>query len=203
MGRQSRRDDILHAAEKVFADKGFDRATMRNVADEAEAGLPLVVYHFETKLNLYRSIFEEHQHWNEARRQALREVSLEKTHALEQVVSAFLLVGNHDPNDIRTREYLRLVLREASDPHAPERGIIRDLFDPMALEFISALETVLPDKPEGFHRWAYLFAVGAFTSTNVGQRERALSIGEPDSQHRLAYLHGFICAGLRHGMPSP
>lgn len=199
MSRQSKRDDILRAAEKVCADKGFDRATMRNVANEAEVGLPLVVYHFETKLKLYRSIFEEHQHWNEARRQALRAVDLTQADALEQVISAFLLVGNHDPDDVRTRDYLRLVLREASDPHAPERNIIRDLFDPMAREFISALERVLPDKPEGFHRWAYLFAVGAFTSTNVGERESALRAGEPDSQHRLAYLHSFICAGIKHG----
>lgn len=199
MSRPSKRDDILRAAEKVFADKGFDRATMRNVAEAAGVGLPLVVYHFETKLNLYRSIFEEHQHWNEARRQALRHVDLTAADALEQMISAFLLVGNHDPRDIRTRDYLHLVLREASDPHAPERRIIEELFDPMAREFISALEQVLPDKPSGFHRWAYLFAVGAFTSTNVGDRGKALGSDSSDSRRRLAYLHSFICAGVRHG----
>lgn len=199
MNKPSKRDDILRAAEKVFADKGFDRATMRNVADEAGVGLPLVVYHFDTKLNLYRSIFEEHQHWNEARRQALRRVDLTAADALEQAISAFLLVGNHDPRDIRTRDYLQLVLREASDSHAPERHIIEDLFDPMAREFISALERILPNKPAEFHRWAYLFAVGAFTSTNVGDRGKALGTDNSDSQHRLTYLHSFICAGLWHG----
>ncbi|WP_293697610.1 TetR/AcrR family transcriptional regulator [uncultured Agrococcus sp.] len=199
MSRPSRRDDVLRAAETVFADKGYDRATMRNIAQEAGVGLPLVVYHFETKLKLYRAIFEEYQHWNDARLDALRSVQLSAADALEQIVAAFLLVGTRRPLDDRTSNYLRLVLREASDPHAPERKIIEELFDPMAREFIRALEVVLPQKPEGFHRWAYLFAVGAFTSTNVGERERALADDAPDSGERLVFLQSFICAGIRHG----
>lgn len=199
MARPSRRNDVLRAAEIIFADKGYDRATMRNIADEAGVGLPLVVYHFETKLNLYRSIFLEFQHWNEARRRALAAINLDDVDALEQIVSAFLLVGEEGGEDLRTRNYLRLVLREASDPHAPERAIIQDLFDPMAREFISALGAILPNKPVGFHRWAYLFAVGAFTSTNVGERERALATEGEQVGGRLAHLHGFICAGIRHG----
>lgn len=199
MARPSKRDHVLEAAEQVFADKGYDRATMRNIADAAEVGLPLVTYHFETKLNLYRSIFERYQYWNEARREALREVDRASDDALEQIVDAFLLVGRHDQADTRTANYLRLVLREASDPHGPERNIIADLFDPMAREFIEALETVIPGKPAGFHRWAYLFAVGAYTSTNVGEREEALAGGASNSRDRLQYLHSFICAGIRHG----
>ncbi|MGO2111586.1 MAG: TetR/AcrR family transcriptional regulator [Pseudoclavibacter sp.] len=199
MARTSKRDDILRAAEQVFADQGFDRATMRNIADAAEVGLPLVTYHFETKLGLYRSIFDRYQYWNEARREALREVDFGAGDALEQIVDAFLLVGRHDHADTRTANYVRLVLREASDPHAPERGIISELFDPMAREFIAALETVIPGKPAGFHRWAYLFAVGAYTSTNVGEREAALADGDSNVRDRLTFLHGFICAGIRHG----
>lgn len=199
MTRSSKRDVVLQAAEQVFADKGYDRATMRNIADAADVGLPLVTYHFETKLNLYRSIFDKYQYWNEARREALRVVNLASDDALEQIVDAFLLVGRHDLADTRTANYLRLVLREASDPHGPERLIIQKLFDPMAREFISALETVIPGKPEGFHRWAYLFAVGAYTSTNVGEREEALADGASNTRDRLKFLHAFICAGIRHG----
>lgn len=199
MARPSKREHVLEAAERVFADQGYDRATMRNIADEAGVGLPLVTYHFETKLNLYRSIFEKYQYWNEARRKALREVNRASDDALEQIVDAFLLVGRHDQADTRTANYLTLVLREAGDPHGPERGIIQDLFDPMAREFIDALEEVIPGKPEGFHRWAYLFAVGAYMSTNVGAREEVLADGNSNTRDRLTFLHGFICAGIRHG----
>lgn len=199
MDRPSKRSHILQAAEQLFADKGYDRATMRNIADAAGVRLPLVVYHFETKLKLYRAVFEEYQYWNEARRDALRRVDTAAQDALEQIVAAFLLVGSHAQADTRSANYLRVVLLEAADPHSGERAIIQDLFDPMAREFIAALEAVLPLKPPGFHRWAYLFAVGAYASTNVGTRERALADGEPECGGRLEYLHRFICGGIRHG----
>jgi len=199
MSRPSKRGEVLRAAEVVFADKGYDRATMRNVAEAANVGLPLVVYHFGTKLNLYRSVFEDFQHWNDSRRKALASVDLQDENALEQIVEAFLLVARHSETDPSIRNYLRLVLREASDPHAHERGIIDDLFDPMARDFITALEAALPDKPKGFHRWAYLFAVGAYTSTNFSERERSLAAPEEPKGDRLQYLHNFICAGMRYG----
>lgn len=198
MARPSKKDQILKAAETVFANLGYDRATIRRVAQEAEVDIPVVTYHFATKLNLYRSIFEKYQPWNEARREALRRVKLDSSDAVEQIVDAFLLLGRSNQEDSRSSNYLTLVLREASDPLSTERRIISDLFDPMAREFISALEVALPQKPPSFHRWAYLFAVGAYTSTNVGQRERDLATGVVDSGDRLALLHSFICAGLKY-----
>ncbi|KUF06669.1 TetR/AcrR family transcriptional regulator [Leucobacter sp. G161] len=198
MSRPSRREDILRAAETVFADKGFDAASMRNIADEAGVGLPLVVYHFETKLNLYRTIFEHHQHLNESRMRELREIDVTATDALEAAVSAFLRLSSNSINDERVANYLTIVLREAGDPHAYDRDILDALFDPMAREFIATLSRIIPGKPEGFHEWAYLFAVGAHISTNVGERGRRI-VGEAGARARLEYLHSFICAGIRHG----
>lgn len=200
MSSLSRRHRLLRAAEKVFAEKGFDRATMRNVAEEAEVGHPLVAHHFGTKLNLYRSVFEEYQHWNEGRLTALRKVDLTDADALERVVSAFLIVSSRNPGDAQLRNYFRLVLREASDCHASERNIIEDLFDPVAREFIKALKIVMPNKSAEFYPWAYLFAVGTYTAVYVGKRESALVSGNHTSSERvLDYLHSFICAGIRYG----
>ena len=64
----------------------------------------------------------------------------------------------------------RLVLREASDPAAYERGILAEYFDPVARDFIKVVRQALPDKPEGFHERAYLFGVGALAGTALLQR---------------------------------
>ena len=199
MPRDSRREDVLVGAEKVFAEFGFDRATMRMIAEEAGVRLPLVVYHFETKLKLYRSVFEAHQHLNEHRRTLLESVNLDADDAVENVIDAFLSIVHAAEGDVRRQRYLRLVLREAGDPAAVERGIIADLFDPMAREFIRALEYVLPDKPAGFHRWAYLFSVGSLTLTSSDARERDLADGAPHELTRIELLKRYLVAAFRHG----
>lgn len=199
MPRPSKRNQILDAAERVFADQGYDRATMRQIADEAEVELPAVTYHFKSKLNLYRSIFEKYQDWNESRRTALTRVDTSRPDAVEKIVDAFLLIGMERREDTRTPDYLRIVLREASDPHAYERRTIADYFDPMAKDFITTLGRALPHKPSNYHRWAYLFAVGAYTSTNVDGRAESLGDEGTSREDRLAYLHRFICAGIRGG----
>ena len=44
---------ILRAALKVFADRGFDLATTRRIADAADVNLPAIKYYFEGKEGLY------------------------------------------------------------------------------------------------------------------------------------------------------
>lgn len=189
----SKRSVILDAAEKVFAESGYDAATMRTIAREAGVGLTLVVYHFETKLNLYREVFLAHQATNDERRRRVNAVDPSAPDAVEQIVDAFLTI-----TDLSTPVYARLVAREAADPSAAGRGIIKDLFDPMARDFITQLQRALPDKPAGFHAWAYLFCVGALTTTAADERPRELM---PDAQlgdHRAA-LRAYLIAALRHG----
>ncbi|WP_353113966.1 TetR/AcrR family transcriptional regulator [Microbacterium sp.] len=195
----TRKEAILAAAERVFAEEGYDRATLRTIAAAAGVKLSLLVYHFESKAQLYRAVFERHQHINEERREQLRGVDLAAGDALEQIVDAFLHTAYLAERDAALAQYFGLVLREASDPSSAERTIIRDLFDPMAREFIAALRAVLPDKPEGFHRQAYLFAVGALTLTANDARERELAGAEGAAPSRAAVLRGFLVAALRGG----
>lgn len=49
---------ILSAAKKEFADKGFSGARMSSIASIAGVNQALLHYHFESKENLYRSIFQ-------------------------------------------------------------------------------------------------------------------------------------------------
>jgi AcrR family transcriptional regulator len=55
---QSKRDEILDAALKVFAEVGFKEATVRQICKKAKANVCLVSYYFEGKESLYKSVFE-------------------------------------------------------------------------------------------------------------------------------------------------
>ncbi|MDX6241177.1 MAG: hypothetical protein QOG10_6001 [Kribbellaceae bacterium] len=194
-----RRTAILRAAEKVFAQEGYHGTTMRHIAAEAEVKLSLVVYHFTSKLGLYVAIFENRQYVNEDRLERLRAIpDLRAESAVEQIVRAFVdpvLALHDDPNDIW---FARLVLREAGDPSSQQRPVLGELFDPMAREFIEAMREALPDKPAGFHHWAYLFSVGALTQSASDGRvanltDKAFTEQKPD------LLRSYIIAALRHG----
>src|SRR5699024_3441166 len=193
----NRRGLALRSAEKIFAEYGYDRATMRMISDDAGLKLALFTYHLKTKLNLYRSVFEEHQHFNELRLTKLREVDLKAPDALEQIVDAFLIIARVDTNDLRKERYLRMVLREASDPRAYEHDVLSDFFDPMAREFIEALKIVLSDSSGLSARWSYLFSVGALIMSNFDDRASVLADGESGIEFRTNLLRDFIVAGMR------
>jgi hypothetical protein len=56
--------------------------------------------------------------------------------------------------------YTRLIAREVGDPREGSRGIVKDMLDPIALEFIDAMGQVLPNHPRAEIHWAYHFFIG-------------------------------------------
>ncbi len=53
-----RKDKILHAAIDEFTDKGYHRATVRDICNKAKANLAAINYYFGGKEALYREIIE-------------------------------------------------------------------------------------------------------------------------------------------------
>jgi AcrR family transcriptional regulator len=54
--KEQRRRQILHAAEKVFAAKGFSGATIENIAEKAELSPATLYLYFTNKDELYASL---------------------------------------------------------------------------------------------------------------------------------------------------
>ena len=57
--RQLRRSDILKAAEHILALKGYHKATLRDIANEAQYGTGTDYLHFEDKGSRYFALLEE------------------------------------------------------------------------------------------------------------------------------------------------
>ncbi|MDD3345795.1 MAG: TetR/AcrR family transcriptional regulator [Candidatus Omnitrophica bacterium] len=57
--KKLRRSDILRAAEHVFALRGYHKATIRDIAREAQYATGTVYLHFKDKDDLYFALFEE------------------------------------------------------------------------------------------------------------------------------------------------
>jgi len=54
------RDRLLKVAESLFAQKGYDSVSVREITNAAHCNLAAVNYHFGNKKALYLSVFREH-----------------------------------------------------------------------------------------------------------------------------------------------
>jgi AcrR family transcriptional regulator len=168
--RNARRDSertrlrILDAAERLFSQHGLDGVSMRDIALTAGAPLALANYHFGSKDGLYRAVF----------RRRIEPISAERRARLAQVmgragppagIEAVLDALARPWVELRARPgggaYARLVAREAGDPAEGRRGIVREMLDPIAREFIAAMIRALPGVPRARIHWAYNFFIGA------------------------------------------
>ena len=202
----SKRDRILDAAQQLFAQGGFDGVSMRDIAAQAGVGLPLIVYHFETKQNLYRALFERFRTLLDARLTALHAPVAPGVDPLEHIVRALVLPVVQAQGGEAGVAYAKLVAREVSDPREAERGIVAEYFDPFAVEFVHAIRTVLPRQDPDYAHWAYLYAVGALVMSVFDRRIERISEGQThagDLKNKAEYLVRFIVAGMRAGSSEP
>ncbi len=59
MEAKNKKNHILESAEKLFAVKGFEASTVRDIADEAGVNLAMISYYFGSKEKMMESLFEE------------------------------------------------------------------------------------------------------------------------------------------------
>ncbi|MES2510224.1 MAG: TetR/AcrR family transcriptional regulator [Pseudomonadota bacterium] len=172
---------ILDAAEKLFSEHGLDGVSMRDIAVSAEVTLALVNYHFGSKDKLYRMVFERRiVPVSASRRAALSLVLDQKAPPIRDVLDALARPWVEMRRQTGGLAYSRLIAREVGDPAEGKRGIVSDLLDPIALEFMVAMQKALPKMSAKKVAWAYHFFIGALL----------LILSNPD---RVKRLSGKVC----------
>ncbi|MEO8060293.1 MAG: helix-turn-helix domain-containing protein, partial [Burkholderiales bacterium] len=139
--RADRKQAILLAAEKLFAQRGYHAVTIRQIADEAAVPLALVGYYYGQKHELFHAIFA---HWNrtiEERLERLRSVAADAPDddALRLIIEAFTGPVLRLRASSEGEYYALLVARELYHALEETDRVLRAYFDPMAHTFIDAL----------------------------------------------------------------
>ncbi|MDP2802046.1 MAG: TetR/AcrR family transcriptional regulator [Phreatobacter sp.] len=202
--RGSSREDILDAAEAIFAARGFEGASMRAIADEAGVAQALLHYHYKTKEGLFEAMFARRSGAINRIRLARLDVMLARGKtSVEDIVEALLrptIEAGHDPS-LGGGRFAGLILAVSTSEGDWQKGLVARSYDPMAERFISALKAALPGLDRANATWGYLFVVGAALTqmTPTGRADR-LSEGEArddDTDAMLARAVTFAAAGLR------
>jgi TetR/AcrR family transcriptional regulator, fatty acid metabolism regulator protein len=176
--RTDRRRQILGAAVKVFAAKGFHAARVGDVAEEAGVAYGLVYHYFSSKDELLETIFRST--WTDmlARVREVEASGVSATEAVRQVTALLLRTWRRDPDLVRvlvrevTRsQHVQQEIKEIAEAmealenivrRGQETGEFRPELDPRlaAVVFYGALDEVLtswvlgqlPDRDEDIAR---------------------------------------------------
>jgi AcrR family transcriptional regulator len=207
--RNDRQLAILHAAERLFAERGFHAVTIRQIADAASVPLALIGYYYDHTEGLFKAIFAHHGHLHQEPLRALdgaRRAAGEPG-GLRRVVEAFVLPLLHWRRDARTRHYARLLAHELAHATPEAEPALRAHVDPLLLRIAEALQAALPKASRTELAEALRFALGAVQAHLSEHRLDQVLPGprpDPATAVRLSELiAGGIHAALASAEPVP
>ena len=198
------REKLLLSAERLFAERGFNGVSVRDITTSAGVNSALVGYYFGSKLGLLSEVYLRHcTPLNRERLHMLKEFSRSANGpTLEQVLEAFLgpaleVTPGRDGQTGFTR--LRAIL-SCENSTLLEQSIAEN-FDHSARLFVEALATCLPHLTREEVLWRFHFLLGTMFHTGTHpHRTRNLSGGQcdpSDAQACLDQLIPFLAAGFR------
>lgn len=203
------RERLLQAALRVFADRGIDAATLREITEEAGANIAAVNYYFRSKDELTRSVLEAClKPVNEARLRALTTCLAQAGEAqppLERIVEALVRpMVEHSMDAHEGRSPVRLLLQVRALPRPLTNTILAEQFDAIHRLFLDALGRALPALSASEIALRYDFARGAIMQI-VGDLDPAardlpglaVQHGRIDNERVVRHLVRFITHGFR------
>lgn len=166
--RGESQEKILDAAEALFAARGFDGVSVKEIAGAADVDASLLHYYFASKAGLHAAVLARRsQEVNSARLASMRTYA--ETHAgkltVEGVLRAYLdpafaLIRDHGAG---WRKYLTLIAQLNSTPAGAIPGSEATPFDPVIQTFIGLLRQASPASSEEEVYWFYHMLSGAIT----------------------------------------
>lgn len=201
---------VIAAATHLFATKGMENVSLRELTTAAGVNLAAVNYHFGSKDALFEAVLDDlAERVNERRLAALSRLLASAKGAgevpsLEGILDTFMQPYLGVDKGGEGALLAQLVLKHRLSPNEMTTRIVRKHFDPLAREYISAFTLACPEvNPSEFY-WRYMFMAGTviLTSTDRSNSNRisTISKGEFDASDPVALnrsLMRFLVAAIR------
>jgi AcrR family transcriptional regulator len=160
------KERILAAAEKLFAEKGYNGVSVREITQEAECNLAAVNYHFGNKKNLYFDVFRYLivPQFTEVSSQFEKTLSREKDINVEAVVRAFTMafMGKHISLNDHPGHH-SLIHREIHDPTGAFEIVIEEAMNPFFQVLMDRFKHYLPENVSDTKIKLHIFSILAMS----------------------------------------
>lgn len=201
---------LLDAAEELFAEKGFEAVSVRDITALAKSNVAAVNYYFGSRDGLLMLVMTRYMMpVNEeriARLEALERKWSGKSVPIEELIDALVrpLVGQVRKSELSERLFYKLMGRifaQQGDGLPPQ---IEEQLRQVVQRFTRAFVKTLPTVPTDELSWRIHFMAGGMihmlTHQEVLQRLTNGVAGSPTMETTLSRFVRFAAAGLREGV---
>lgn len=107
MGFTEKQLQIINTAEKLFANKGFDGTSVRDIAEEAGVNIAMISYYFGSKEKLMQALFQERTTYIR-----LKVESLLKDEGLSPLEKIYVLVDDYIDRILQKQHFHKIMAYE-------------------------------------------------------------------------------------------
>ena len=133
LSEEKTRNKILNAAGEVFAEQGFEGATVRAITERAGVNVAAVNYHFRDKLELYTRLVVDACSARAALRDVMAEAPDSPEERLRSLIHHFL---DYLLDPARPEWRRRLLARELADPTSALDELVEKNIRPLRDDFL-------------------------------------------------------------------
>lgn len=131
---------IIATAEKLFAHKGFDGTSVRDIAEEAGINIAMISYYFGSKEKLMQALFEERT--NEIK---LKVETLLKDDSLQPIEKIWVIVHDYVQKVLNRQQFYKIMVCEQMLEKNP---VITELLSELKKKNASLIEKLIRDGQE-------------------------------------------------------
>lgn len=194
------KERILTAAEALFAQRGFEGASLRQLTAAAGVNLAAVNYHFGSKDHLVEQVFKRRlDQLNGRRLAALKQITGQPETTLEDVLAAFIRPAL-DLSDDGGSLFMRVLARAFAEHDDTLRKFLSENYGHVMRQFTAEFARMLPGLSKEELYWRIDLVTGALTHamSGFGIIQRKSDVSEVvHREQTAAHLIRFAAAGLR------
>ena len=189
------RDRILRTAERLFAERGFNGVSVRELAAAAGVNLALIGYHFGSKEGLLSEVYRRHcEPMIEERLRGLEAaLRLRGRARIAAIIKAFIRPALRQVEVEEGTTFIRLRAVLSGENSELLEKLVSENFDQSSSAFIAALCESLPHLSRTDVCWRFHFMLGAIYYTAAGpHRIHAFSHGKCDPSDTEAVIRELV-----------
>jgi AcrR family transcriptional regulator len=200
---ENSRTRLLDAAEVLFAEKGFEKTTVRDITTAAHCNVASINYHFKHKDNLYKEVYVRRvRQLRQVRFSAIDGVmSRGREATLEELIGTYARSFLEPLVDSQSGQaVMMLMTREMNEPRLPKEIFFEEMVWPVQERLEAAIAGLCPEVDAG--------SVVASIQAIVGQLLHYVRMRElhqanpqlpapPETGAMIEHLVRFSAAGIR------